>query len=164
MRCFILSALALAASALQAPSRVGAPATSSAPSPVSRYASETFRSTSVKMNIFGNKQREEEAEAARLDAEQEALNQRWAKETMQETARTGVRSFTGGARSRRADAIDRRPRNPLAATDDHLRRRHVPARHLPHLPRLRRRRLRGLGRHGHLLGARKDAARRSAGA
>mmetsp|Transcript_15579 Transcript_15579/g.54005 ORF Transcript_15579/g.54005 Transcript_15579/m.54005 type:complete len:122 (+) Transcript_15579:25-390(+) len=85
MRCFILSALALAASALQAPSRVGAPATSSAPSPVSRYASETFRSTSVKMNIFGNKQREEEAEAARLDAEQEALNQRWAKETMQET-------------------------------------------------------------------------------
>ena len=112
MRCFILSTLALAASALQAPSRVGAPATSSAPSPVSRYASETFRSTSVKMNIFGNKQREEEAEAARLDAEQEALNQRWAKETMQETARTGVRSFTGGARSRRADAIDRRPRNP----------------------------------------------------
>ena len=97
MRCFILSALALAASALQAPSRVGAPATSSAPSPVSRYASETFRSTSVKMNIFGNKQREEEAEAARLDAEQEALNQRWAKETMQETARTGVRSFGGGA-------------------------------------------------------------------
>ena len=93
MRCFILSALALAASALQAPSRVGAPATSSAPSPVSRYASETFRSTSVKMNIFGNKQREEEAEAARLDAEQEALNQRWAKETMQETARTGVHLF-----------------------------------------------------------------------
>lgn len=93
MRCFILSTLALAASALQAPSRVGAPATSSAPSPVSRYASETFRSTSVKMNIFGNKQREEEAEAARLDAEQEALNQRWAKETMQETARTGVRLF-----------------------------------------------------------------------
>ena len=109
MRCFILSALALAASALQAPSRVGAPATSSAPSPVSRYASETFRSTSVKMNIFGNKQREEEAEAARLDAEQEALNQRWAKETMQETARTGVHLFRRGsdrAARRRADAID----------------------------------------------------------
>ena len=112
MRCFILSALALAASALQAPSRVGAPATSSAPSPVSRYASETFRSTSVKMNIFGNKQREEEAEAARLDAEQEALNQRWAKETMQETARTGVRSFGGGAIAPRGGDRPTTPKPP----------------------------------------------------
>ena len=84
-----LCALVAAASALRAPVR---PAAKPAPSPVARYTTETFRKPTA-LNIFGNKKREEEAEAARLDAEQEALNQRWAKETMQETARTGVHLF-----------------------------------------------------------------------
>ena len=36
------------------------------------------------MHIFGNKAKEEAAEKARAEAEQEALNQRWAKESQSE--------------------------------------------------------------------------------
>ena len=41
----------------------------------------------VAMNLFGNKAKEEAAEAERLDREQEELNQRWAQESQNEFAR-----------------------------------------------------------------------------
>ena len=93
-----LCALVAAASALRAPVR---PAAKPAPSPVARYTTETFRKPTA-LNIFGNKKREEEAEAARLDAEQEALNQRWAQESQNELVATSA-----SAAARRAIASDR---------------------------------------------------------